>query len=113
MKKLNEQLGSGLIPIVEVAKILYPYLNSEDGVDLNNPEFLDGKLLIRVIGDRDGCGVTEYLYFEDNQFKLLIYDNYWTSDISKKYSETVPHNHVELYKKLVGLGVTTYNELGL
>jgi len=113
MKNLNEPLENGLIPIVEIAKIIYNYDDDTepDYVDFNKPEFHDNKLFVGFCGDKNGCGVTEYLYFEDNQFKLKVYDSYWTSDINNVYSKPINHNQIELIKKLVELGVTTYDEL--
>ena len=54
MKDLHLPLDNGLIPLVEIAKLIYPDLDGEDGIDFNKPEFYDNKLLIREIGDKDG-----------------------------------------------------------
>jgi hypothetical protein len=50
---------------------------------------------------------------KDGQFNLKVYDYYWTSDTNNVYSKPIKHNPIELIKKLVELGVTTYDELGL
>jgi hypothetical protein len=115
MKNLNEPLENGLIPIVEIAKIIYNYDDDTEPyyVDFNKPVFHDNKVFVGFYGDKNGCGVTKYLYFEDNQFKLKVYDSYWTSDTNNVYSEPINHNPIELIKKMVELGVTTYDELGL
>jgi len=116
MKNLNEPLENGLIPIVEIAKIIYNYDDADsepDYADFSKPEFFDNKLFVGFCGDKDGCGIREYLYFDNGQFKIEVWDNYWTSDNSMVYSEPVNHNPIELIKKMVDLGVTTYDELGL
>jgi hypothetical protein len=114
MKNLNEPLENGLIPIVEIAKIIYKYDDTEPNfVDFNKPEFKDNKLFVGFYGDKNGTGITKYLYFEDGQFKLIIYDIYWTcSYISRVHTEVIKYNPIKLIKKLVELGVTTYDELG-
>lgn len=112
MKKLHEPLENGLIPLVEIAKMLYGDDNNRDPNYVDNPEFHDNKLFVYFCGDRNGCGITEYLHFEDNQFKLTNYDNYWTSDSHRVYTELVEYDPIPLYKKLIELGVMTKEELG-
>lgn len=113
MRNLTEPLENGLIPIVEIAKMVYDYSDDSEPhyVDFSKPEFQDDKLFVQYYGDKNGCGITEYLYFENGQFKLKIYDSAWTSDEINVYSEPLNYNHIELIKKLVKLGVTTYEEL--
>jgi hypothetical protein len=114
MKNLNEPLENGLVPIVEIAKIIFKYddRNEPYYVDFSKPEFYDGKLFVAFCGDKIGCGITKYLYFEENQFKIKVYDSYWTSDTSNIYSAVVEYNQVELLRKLIELGVATKEDVG-
>lgn len=110
MKDLHLPLENGLIPLVEIAKILYPDLH-EDFDYITNPEFYKDMLLVNVIGDKNGCGITEYLFYEDFQPKIKCYDSYWTGDTSRNYVESVNCNPLLIIKRLLELGVITKDEV--
>jgi len=119
MKNLNEPLeNNDLIPIVEIAKLLYPYWNEQDEsdfVDFNIPEFdSKGRMLVSSFGfGNSSAGVADYLFFENNYFKIISKDYFWTSD---KYSESIrvkEFDQIILLKKLIEIGAITKEEIGL
>lgn len=117
MKNLNEPLENGLIPIVEIAKLIYNYDDPTeyDYVDFNKPEICDDGLFVSFCGDKNGTGITEYLYFDvkKNQFKTKVYDSFYTSDYDKRYISQIDYDPIRLINKLVDLGVGTYEEFGI
>jgi len=102
MEKLNVPLENGLIPLVEIAKILYPYWNEPsepDFVDFNMPEFdNNGRMFVSFCGEKNGCGFCDYLFFENNQFKILSCDSYWTSDNYLERIRAVEFDQIILLK---------------
>ncbi len=117
MKNLSEKLENGLIPIVEIAKMIYrnhaDLMYESNFVDFNTPEFDDeGRLLVDFCGDRNGTGITDWLYFENNQFKILSCDCGWTSDSYLRRKHVVEANQIPLIKKLIELGAITAEEVG-
>lgn len=110
MKDLHSTLENGLIPLVEIAKLLFPNMDY-DYVNFDKPEFYENKLLVSVVGDKYGNGVTEYLFFENMQFKILCLDCYWTSDNFNKTVKVVNRNQIPLLMKLVELGVMPKDEI--
>jgi len=111
MKPLNEKLENGLIPIVEIAKMIFSYDPELNYLDLDKPEFYEGELLVSFCGDLRGSGITEYLFFENNLFKLRVYDNHFTTDDVEIYTKVVDYDPIKLLKKLVELGVVTSEEI--
>lgn len=107
MKELHSPLENGLIPLVEIAKILYPHKLIID------PEFYNDMLLIRTTGDKNGCGITEYLFYENFQPKIKCYDRYWTGDTSRNYIEVVNCNPLLIIKRLLEIGVITNEEVNI
>lgn len=107
MKNLHEPLENGLIPLVEIAKVIYPHKLIID------PEFYNNMLLIGITGDKNGCGITEYLFYENFQPKIKVYDSYWTSDNSRSYVDVVNCNPLLVIKRLLELGVITQDEIEL
>jgi len=119
MKTLNEPLAdSGIIPLVEIAKLLYPYWDDRDEdnfINFNNPEFDDkGRMFVSFTGfGSSSAGVSEYLFFENGQFKNLRCDYYWTGDYYKESIEVCEFNQILLLKKLIEIGAITKEEIGL
>lgn len=115
MKALHEPLENGLIPLVEIAKLIYVNQDENDSnyVDFNKPEFFEDKLLVNFYGDKNGNGITEYLFFDDMQFKLKVYDCYWTGDTNRNWIQIINRNQIPLLKKLIELGVLTNKEIEL
>lgn len=114
MKDLTKPLENGLIPMIEIAKLIYPLDKdeSEPGyVDINKPKFRDGGLLISRY--HNGGTLSTYLFFENNQFKIKTYDIYYLSDYENTYTTPVEYDPIKLIKKLIELGVTSYEEVGL
>lgn len=116
MKRLNEKLSNGVIPILEIARMIYTNQDESeyDYVDFNNPEFdKEGKLLVSFCGDKNGTGVTDWLFFDNNQFKIKVCDCYWTSDTYNEYVRVVEINQIPLLKKLIELGVISSEDVGM
>ena len=73
----------------------------------------DNRLLIDVTGEKNGCGVNTYLFFDSDVmlFKELYCDNYWTGDRYKEIIKIVDYNQLSLIKKLNDMGVFTNEEI--
>lgn len=102
MKNLTDKLRNGKIPLIEIARLIFPDIEEGD-VSFNNPEFYKDMLLIRVIGDRGGSGIEEFLFYENNQAKIKIFDNYWTSDNSTTRIEVVDFDPFKIKEMLDNL----------
>jgi len=112
MKALHEPLEDGRIPLVEIANILFNDWIEE--LDSNIPEFDDeNRLLTSVVGDKNGCGINTYLFFDSDVmlFKELYCDSYWAGDSSSERTIIVDFNHLYLIKVLVEMGVLTNEEI--
>ena len=108
MKELHKPLNDGRIPLVEIANILFGDWIKK--FDSNIPEFNEyNRLLTSVVGDKNGCGVNTYLFFDSNVmlFKELYCDNYWTGDRYKETIKIVDYNPLLLIKKLNDMGIFT------
>ena len=83
-------------------------------MDFNKPEFdSEGRMLVSFCGIKNGCGVNDYLFFENNQFKVLSCDCYFTGDHFKKIVRVKEFDPIILLKKLIEIGAITKEEIGL
>jgi hypothetical protein len=114
MKELHKPLEDGRIPLVEIANILFD--DWIDELDSNIPEFdNENRLLTSVVGDKNGCGVNTYLFFDPDVmlFKELYCDKYWTGDRYKEKTVVVDYNQLSLIKLLIEMGVLTNEEINI
>jgi len=102
MKDLHLPFENGIIPLIEIAKIVYPDWHEEYDY-ISNPEFHENMLLTRVIGNKHGCCILEYLFYENNQVKTKVYDNYWTGDVSREWVEVIDTDPILIHEKLTSL----------